>query len=726
MDDFERELKEDFLDESLQLLEDTEQSFLALENDKESTELLDQIFRLAHNLKGTSRAVGFGNVAEFTHEMENLILKLKTGDLEVTDSTVSLLLECNDHITHMIHTLKDNMDAEFDSEEIVANILATLSGGGAPSASEEASDPIIEEVETISEEVIADESNWESDEDEGVEEILDDAISEEPEISAAALEALKELGNCDDSLIAELEGNGPKEANEPEVSAAALEALKELGNCDESLIAELEGNKTKEVKENEPEISAAALEALRELGTCDSNVIEDLEKNSKIKEGLKFNNAIDDTPTVTPVEKTTSTPENISPIAAKKSTPVKKVNEDESIRVSLSRVEKLNNVVGELVILQTVLDQGRYTASHDQLMNKSISQLGKLSKEIQEISMSLRMVPVKSTLQKMNRIVRDTSKTLDKKVKLTLNGEETEIDKTVLEHLADPLVHIVRNAVDHGLESTEDRIKAGKSEAGNVAISAYHEGNNLVIEITDDGKGIPASIIRNKAVEKGLIRENQQISDDDIIQYIFHPGFSTKEQVTEVSGRGVGMDVVKTNIEKLSGEVRVKTELGKGSVFKVVLPLTMAIIEGMVIRAGVDKFIVPLSQVHESLKPTKEMVHKVTGWGECLNLRGQVLPLFNIGKTLSVGMDDGESLDKIAIIVQASEHPFAVLVDDILHQQQVVIKNLGNEIKNNKGFMGSSILGDGKPSFILDLNELFSGKMKKSKSIKEDLIGRVA
>ncbi|PIK16597.1 chemotaxis protein CheA [Halobacteriovorax sp. JY17] len=709
MDDFEKELKEDFLDESLQLLEDTEQSFLALENDKESTEILDQIFRLAHNLKGTSRAVGFGNVAEFTHEMENLILKLKTGDLAVTDSMVSLLLECNDHITNMIHGLKDDMDAEFDSTEIVANILNALGGNAVAASVEAVEDPVIEEVEVPSEELVANADNWESDDTEDLDGILDEAISEKAE---------------DES------------SSEPEISAAALEALRELGNCDESVMAELEGGisfsepmeafKAEEVEQEEPEISAAALEALRELGNCDETVMAELEKNSSEKNGLKFNNAIDDTPSITPIEKTTTTPETITPLAAKKSAPVKKVTEDESIRVSLSRVEKLNNVVGELVILQTVLDQGRFAASQDQLMNKSISQLGKLSKEIQEISMSLRMVPVKSTLQKMNRIVRDTSKTLNKKVNLKLNGEETEIDKTVLEHLADPLVHIVRNAVDHGLESTEERIAAGKSEAGNVGISAYHEGNNLVIEITDDGKGIPANVIRNKAIEKGLIRENQQISDEDIIQYIFHPGFSTKEQVTEVSGRGVGMDVVKTNIEKLSGEVKVKTELGKGSVFKVVLPLTMAIIDGMVIRVGDNKFIIPLSQVHESLKPTKEMVSKVTGWGECLNLRGQILPLFSVGGTLSVAMDEGNSLDKIAIIIQAAEHPFAVLVDDILHQQQVVIKNLGNEIKSSKGFMGSSILGDGKPSFILDLNELYSGKMKKSSSIKEDLIGKVA
>lgn len=721
MEDFERELKEDFLDESLQLLEDTEQSFLALENDKESTELMDQIFRLAHNLKGTSRAVGFGEVAEFTHEMENLILKVKTGELPVTDGIVSLLLECNDHITHMIQTLKDDMEATFESEALVSTIQSALAGelsedSAEVSAPEAESEPVVaQEAELPSEEAIADSSNWEGEEESDInedelEKILDSSFDEEP-VSAV------EESSTD---------------NEVEINPAALEALKELGHTDSDLIAELEGTTAqKEEATEEPEISAAAIEALKELGTCDDSLIAELEKESAKDSGLKFTNAKDETPTITPEPApVVKAPEPAKPAApkpaAKKAAP-KKSSEDESIRVSLSRVEKLNNVVGELVILQTVLDQRRFAAVQDSLTNKSISQLGKLSKEIQEISMSLRMVPVKSTLQKMSRIVRDTSKTLDKKVKLTLFGEETEIDKTVLEHLSDPLVHIVRNAVDHGLESTEDRVKCGKSETGNVNISAYHEGNNLVIEIKDDGKGIPADVIRKKAIEKGLIRENQQISDEDMIQYIFHPGFSTKEQVTEVSGRGVGMDVVKTNIEKLSGEVKVSTELGKGSVFKVVLPLTMAIIDGMVVRTGDEKFIIPLSQVHESLKPTEEIIHEVTGWGKCLNLRGQVLPLFSVGKTLAVKMDEGTESDKIAIIIQASENPFAVLVDDILHQQQVVIKTLGEEIKNKKGFMGSSILGDGKPSFILDLNELYSSSMKKNKSsIKEDFIGKVA
>ena len=421
MDDFERELKEDFLDESLQLLEDTEQSFLALEDDKESTEILDQIFRLAHNLKGTSRAVGFGEVAEFTHEMENLILKVKTGDIPVTDPIVSLLLESNDHITMMIQGLKVNIDATFESADIVSKIQSALSNE-LINEKEDIISESSEEVSLPSDEEINDNSNWETDEsvELKIEEIEE---SSEADISPAALEALKELGAIDPDLLAELEGNTKQvveEVSDAEISPAALEALKELGDIDPSLLAELEGNTKQIVEETSTtDISPAAIEALKELGGCDEELIADLEKEASQSNGLKFTNAKDQTPSITKLAEAKAPVEEnkvITP-AAKKSAP-KKVAEDESIRVSLSRVEKLNNVVGELVILQTVLDQARNNSGQDQLTNKSISQLGKLSKEIQEISMSLRMVPVKSTLQKMSRIVRDTSKALDKKVKL--------------------------------------------------------------------------------------------------------------------------------------------------------------------------------------------------------------------------------------------------------------------------------------------------------------------
>lgn len=610
MDEFEKEVKLDFLTEALALLDDSEQAFLALEGDKNNADLMNQIFRLAHNLKGTSRAVGFGDVAEFTHEFENLILKLKEGQLEITDAIVSLLLECNDHVSVMIRMLNMDLNSRFDSKEIIEKIQSALSG-----------------------------------------------------------------------KLAESTPAAPQ-------AAAAVESHEE-----ESISAE----------------DIALLESFEQNLNAPAEVLS-LEQKEKRAESF-FPGETKAAPA--PAQVAELRPEADQKKAA--AAPAKGNSEDDSIRVSLSRVELLNNVVGELVIIQTMLNQHRDEVENPTML-KSLSHLAKLSKEIQNISMSLRMVPLKQTLQKMQRIVRDTSKTLGKKVHLELVGEETEIDKTVLEHLADPLVHIVRNAVDHGLESTEGRLAAGKGEEGVVTIKAFHEGNSMVIEISDDGKGINPKIIREKAIEKGVISANATMSDDDIINLIFHPGFSTKEAVSEISGRGVGMDVVKTNIEKLSGEVKVISEIGKGSVFKVVLPLTLAIIEGMVTKIGDERYIIPLGQVYESLSPTPDIVHHVNGVGDCLKIRGEVLPLFKISKALQRNMAEKPLHEQIAIIVNSDERNFAVLVDDILHQQQVVIKKLGDEIKNQKGFMGSTILGDGRPAFILDLMELFAGSMKKKKT----------
>jgi two-component system chemotaxis sensor kinase CheA len=602
MNEFEKEVKMDFLVEATQLLNDSEQAFLALEGDKNNATLMNEIFRLAHNLKGTSRAVGFGDVAEFTHEMENLILQLKEGKLEITDNIVSLLLECNDHVSIMIKTLNMQLDARFDSTEIIIKIKSAL--GGAASSTAHVAEIIVE----TKQEVVA-----------KVEKIEDKQ------------EIVNTMSQEQKDLLATFETN----FGSPEPAATLAVAVPVLN-----------------VKKAEPVKRAAA---------------------------------------------------------------ATKPAEDDSIRVSLARVELLNNAVGELVIIQTVLNQHRSEIVNP-LMLKSLSHLAKLSKEIQEISMSLRMVPLKPTLQKMQRIVRDTSKTLNKKVFLELIGEDTEIDKTVLEHLADPLVHIVRNAVDHGLESTEGRIAAGKDEEGVVSIRCHHEGNNLVIEIKDDGKGIDHNIIREKAIEKRVIPADSNMSEEEIINLIFHPGFSTKSEVSEISGRGVGMDVVKTNIEKLSGAVKVTTVVGQGSTFRVVLPLTLAIIDAMVTMVGDERYIIPLSQIYESLSPTPDLLHYVNGVGECLKIRGEVLPLFRVSKALGRVVQERKISEQIAIIVNSEHRNFAVLVDDILHQQQVVIKKIGAEIVNNKGFMGSSILGDGRPAFILDLIELYSGTMKKKKS----------
>ncbi len=612
MEDFEKELKLDFLEEATQLLETTEQAFLQLENDLHNKELIDEIFRFAHNLKGTSRAVGFGVVAEFTHEVENLILKIKQDEVEINEVVVSVLLECNDHINHMITNLKEDFDQTFDGQELVQKISKAVAGEFA-------------ERESAQEDVTESHGDFE---------VSEDLINKD---LLAEIEAMQNTSGGDDGF------------EDLDLSALnVFEGKEKLSPTENSNVMPISEGKSP-AKTNKP------------------NLKED-----------------------------------------------KKVEIDETIRVSLSRVETLNNFVGELVILQSVLEQQKYHTITDELAIKSIGQLNKLCNEIQDISMSLRMVPVKSTLQKMSRIVRDTSKTLNKTVNLHLQGEETEIDKTVLELLADPLVHIVRNAVDHGLEDTVDRLKVGKDEKGNVTIKAYHEGNNLVIEVRDDGKGINPEIIKAKAIEKGIISSTSAISDEEVIQLIFHPGFSTKEEVSEVSGRGVGMDVVKTNIEKLSGSIRVDTELGSGSVFRIALPLTMAIIDGMIIQVGDEKFVIPITQVQESLKPQVDDLHFATGLGHCLNLRGNVLPVKKISELLRLNDQGKELHEQIVIITNSKQGPLAIAVDDILKQQQVVIKKLGNEIRDQKGFMGSSILGDGKPAFIIDVEDLVSIKNNNS------------
>ena len=380
---------------------------------------------------------------------------------------------------------------------------------------------------------------------------------------------------------------------------------------------------------------------------------------------------------------------------------------DESIRVSLHRVEKLINFVGEMVILQTVLRE-QVHARDSSLLRKTVHQLGKVTKEVQDLSMSLRMLQVKSTFQKMQRIVRDTSTALDKKIKLTIQGEETEMDKTILEKVSDPLVHLIRNAVDHGIESAAIRKETGKSEVGEIKLSAYHHNGSLMIEVRDDGAGLSAPRIKAKAIEKGILKPDAVISDKDIYQLIFHNGFSTKAVVTDVSGRGVGMDVVKTNIEQLQGEILLETELGKGTCFKLRLPLTMAIIDAMTVQVDSQRFVIPLSHVHESTRPSMSDVHHVTNMGDVYNLRGENLPLYYLSQLLGQKSKLKTPADSIAIVVGTSGQRFAVLVDDIIGQNQVVIKQLGEEHRNLKGFSGSAIMGDGRAALILELPELVS------------------
>lgn len=650
MDDFEQELKAGFLEEAAQLLADTEQCFLTLESSPDDMALLDKIFRLAHNLKGSSKAVGFEEVGAFAHVFESFLLKVKNGEIAKTSEVISLLLACNDFLRDAVETLRADMSAKLDSVALVAQLEAGIRGEMAttPAPAEEA--PIAEEAAPA-------------------------PVAEETFEAPSAAE------------VAKLEVKDGDEA----AALLAAETEKHLA----TLIADQQA-----VRAVNPEAAAPATEAPAK--SSDDALNAEAEKHlAELLADQKAVKAAEATPPP-PVAKAppAPAPKTAGPAAAKAKAPAA----DESIRVSIARLEKLLNFVGEMVILQTVLRE-QVVAGNPLLLRRTVHQLGKVTKEVQEISMSLRMIPVKQTFQKMQRIVRDTATLLNKKVQLHLAGEETELDKTVLENISDPLVHLIRNAVDHGIESADRRRDAGKPEEGNVYLSAYHQGGKLIIDIRDDGGGIPADILRKKTREKGIIGPNATLSDKDAVNLVFHPGFSTKQVVTEVSGRGVGMDVVKTNIEALQGEVQIDTRPGEGTTFKVVLPLTLAIIDGMVVRDGDERFVLPLAQVHESVQPRKEDVQYNVGLSETLILRKECLPLVRLGAVLGK-KSTKPAHECIAIVIRTTGKPFAILVDDIVGQFQIVVKKLGPELAKWKVFSGSAILGDGRPALILEPSEV--------------------
>ncbi|ATC66083.1 chemotaxis protein CheA [Nibricoccus aquaticus] len=380
-----------------------------------------------------------------------------------------------------------------------------------------------------------------------------------------------------------------------------------------------------------------------------------------------------------------------------------------TVRVNTEKLDSLMDVVGELVIVQSQLtESARVLAIEDASLQRNITQFGRLTKELQHTSMSLRMIPVKPTFQKMERLVRDLSRDFGKKVNFHVSGEDTELDRTVVEDIGDPLVHMVRNSLDHGLESTADRIAAGKTEAGNVHLKAYHEGGNIVIELSDDGRGINTDKVLAKARKQNLIPENAQLSKDEVLHLIFLPGFSTAEKVTAVSGRGVGMDVVKRNIEKLRGKIEITSEMGKGSTFRIKLPLTMAIIDGLVVRVGEDRFILPSTSVQMALRPAKDALSTVHGHGEVLDHRGKILPIHRLHRRFQIAGAIENPWDGIIVIVESNGRASALLVDDMVSKQEVVIKSLGGFLQNLVGVSGGAILGDGGIALILDPTSLFN------------------
>lgn len=374
-----------------------------------------------------------------------------------------------------------------------------------------------------------------------------------------------------------------------------------------------------------------------------------------------------------------------------------------AVKVDTLKLDSLVDLVGEMVIAQSLVVQNQDLNSLlNEQLTRDLAQLTRISKELQRTVMSLRMVPIRSTFQKMHRLIRDLSLKVGKRIDLVTEGEDTELDRTIVEELSDPLVHMIRNSVDHGIEKPEARAQRGKPAHGTVSLKAFHQGGNIVIEIKDDGNGLDRDRILAKAVEKGLVKPDEQLSDSDVFNLIMGAGFSTAEKVTDISGRGVGMDVVRRNIEKLRGKLEIQSKKGEGSTFSIFLPLTLAIIDGLLVGVGEHRYILPTLLVRESLRPTAEMIHTVHERGEMINLRGRLHPLLRLHAHLGIEPISTDPAQSIVVVVEAGSEIRCLMVDKLLGKQEVVIKSLGETFRRNRYLAGAAILGDGRVGLILD------------------------
>lgn len=411
------------------------------------------------------------------------------------------------------------------------------------------------------------------------------------------------------------------------------------------------------------------------------------------------------------------------PVSAGKQNKESAAGTESSVRVRTDRLDSLIDMIGELVIGQSMLaqDETVLNGEHQELAKK-VSHAGKIVRELQNLSMAMRMVPLKASFQKMARLVRDLSQKCGKQVEFVTEGEDTEIDRNLVDIIADPLVHMIRNALDHGIEQPDEREANGKSRVGRVRLAAYHAGGNVVVELQDDGKGLNRDRILQKAIEKGVVEPNQNLSDGEIFNLIFAPGFSTAEQVTDLSGRGVGMDVVRRNIEAMRGRVEISSEKGKGSLFTIRLPLTLAITDGMLVRVGEERFIVPTVNIYLSFRPPASALSTISGRDEMVMMRGELLPVFRLHRLFDVPGAHEDLTEGLLMVIADGRRRCALLVDELLGQQQVVAKSLGKGINKVQGVSGGAILGDGRVGLILDTAEIVNlARQKMSRNNRKEL-----
>ncbi|WP_033790646.1 chemotaxis histidine kinase/response regulator CheAY2 [Helicobacter pylori] len=661
MDDL-QEIMEDFLIEAFEMNEQLDQDLVELEHNPEDLDLLNRIFRVAHTIKGSSSFLNLNILTHLTHNMEDVLNRARKGEIKITP---------------------DIMDVVLRSIDLMKTLLVTIRDTG-------------------------------SDTNNGKENEIEEAVKQLQAITSQNLEGAKET-------------SGAKEAPEKEAKEEIKEKAKEEVKANKTPTAE------NPVSDNpladEPDLDYTNMSA-EEVEAEIERLLNKRQEADKERRAQKKQEA---KPEVTP---TKETPKTETPKAPKTETKAKaKTDSDENkapsigveqtVRVDVRRLDHLMNLIGELVLGKNRLIriysdvEERYDGEKFlEELNQVVSSISAVTTDLQLAVMKTRMQPVGKVFNKFPRMVRDLSRELGKSIELIIEGEETELDKSIVEEIGDPLIHIIRNSCDHGIEPLEERKRLNKPETGKVQLSAYNEGNHIVIKISDDGKGLDPAMLKEKAVEKGVIseRDAESMSDREAFNLIFKPGFSTAKTVSNVSGRGVGMDVVKTNIEKLNGIIEIDSEVGVGTTQKLKIPLTLAIIQALLVGVQEEYYAIPLSSVLETVRISQDEIYTVDG-KSVLRLRDEVLSLVRLSDIFKVDAILESNSDVYVVIIGLADQKIGVIVDYLIGQEEVVIKSLGYYLKNTRGIAGATVRGDGKITLIVDVGAM----MDMAKSIKVNI-----
>ena len=685
-----------FIDETKEHLQNLSDQLMILESEPDNEDTINEIFRAAHSLKGMAGTMGYKRMQKLTHNMENVFQEIRSGNMKVEAELVDVLFKGLDALEIYLDNIINSADEGTEDNESIINVLNSILAKGTnaevkdekPSKEGEAVQEVVEKYTSISitdyEKNTFDKAVDSGQNIFGITVYLQESCILKAARAFLVFKALEEMGEVIKAVPDVQDIEDEKFEYDFSMVYFTKQSLEEV----------------KKTVENVSEVREAIVGVYEFVDERDEKASKEEAKSQEVQVEKKEEKGPAQVQTQPKQEKKEET---------KPQKTAAKPNVGRTVRVDIEKLDVLMNLVSELIIAKNGLVSTSSASGNvnDAGFNEQIEYLENVTTNLHESVMKVRMVPIENVVNRFPRMIRDISKKLGKKMELHMSGEETELDRTVIDEIGDPLQHLLRNAADHGLESNEERIAMGKPEVGSIFLDAYQDGNNVIIEVRDDGAGINVEKVKQNAINKGTITAEQAetMTDKEIVELLFRPSFSTAEKITDLSGRGVGLDVVKTKIEGLGGSIETRTELGKGSTFIIRLPLTLAIIQALMVELGAEKYAIPLSNIQTIEDVAYEDV-KYVQTKEVIHLRGNVIPLIRLDQVLDVEPLDEQPESLTVVIVKKGDKQAGLIVDNLIGQQEIVIKSIGNYINSSKIIGGATILGDGEIALILEVNTL--------------------